>query len=759
MPPGGVIFVKSAGACDARRAGAQALDDTRHTQGHMELDPDILSEFLAESREGLEQMDVDLVALENGEDPTPIIQRIFRCIHTIKGTSGFMGLEKLERLTHIGENVLAKVRAGELAVTETVVSSQLDLVDAVRSILDRVEAEHSEGDNDYDALRNRLEAIANGEVDSSPAPDASVPTAEGESSTPEALPEPAPAPASPTAPPAEPPSKPASVAPSSDETRSAEATVRVDVGLLDRLMNLVGELVLARNQLLQLSNSSDRDLGQATQRLNLVTGELQEEVMRTRLQPIRHSWKQFPRVVRDLTHAVGKRARLVLDGEATELDRTLIEAIKDPLTHLIRNAVDHGLETPEQRVAAGKDPEGTLMLRAYHEGGQVTIEVADDGRGIAADRVKEKAVAQGAISADEAAKLSPREALNLIFIPALSTADKVSSISGRGVGMDVVRSNIEKIGGAVEITSTPGTGTTCRIRIPLTLAIVPALIVTCGKERFAIPQVSLLELVRVDESRKDVDEIEGVLFYRLRGRLLPLVSLKETLEIEGPDADLSRSRVVVLQSNNQSFGLIVDEVHDTEEIVVKPLGTKLRGLDAFAGATIMGDGSVALILDALGLAQRAGVTNGHPHAEVGGETEAIGDHNAVLHFEADGGLAMSVALGQIARLEEINPQAVERVRSGAVVQYRGSVLRLMELENGQPKEVRDPSRFDGRDDPIPVLVCETDTGSIGLVVEKIVDITLAHQFTGDLQTGLIRVDGNVVELIDLGATLGVRSAA
>ncbi|MEO1173082.1 MAG: chemotaxis protein CheW [Myxococcota bacterium] len=417
------------------------------------------------------------------------------------------------------------------------------------------------------------------------------------------------------------------------------------------------------------------------------------------------------------------------------------------------------METPEDRAATGKDPEGTLVLRAYHEGGQVTIEVSDDGRGIAAERVKEKAVAQGAISAEEAEKLSPREALNLIFIPALSTADKVSSISGRGVGMDVVRSNIEKIGGAVEITSTPGKGTTCRIRIPLTLAIVPALIVTCGAERFAIPQVSLLELVRVDDSHKDVDEIEGVMFYRLRGRLLPLVSLKDTLEIEGPGVDLARSRVVVLQSNNQSFGLIVDEVHDTEEIVVKPLGAKLRGLDAFAGATIMGDGSVALILDAPGLAQRAGVSSRHPHAEARTDSEDIGDHNAVLHFEADGGLAMSVALGQVARLEEINPKVIERVRNGLVVQYRDSVLRLMELSGGAPNEIRDLTRFDAVEEPIPVLVCDTDTGPIGLVVEKIVDITLAHQFSGDAQTGLIRVDGNVVELIDLGATLGLRSAA
>jgi two-component system, chemotaxis family, sensor kinase CheA len=385
--------------------------------------------------------------------------------------------------------------------------------------------------------------------------------------------------------------------------------------LLDKLMNLVGELVLARNQILQFSNGKE-DVGliAPSQRLNLITTELQEGVMKTRMQPIGNIWSKFPRTVRDVATMCGKQVRIEMEGKETELDKTIIEAIKDPLTHIVRKSVDHGIETPPKRVAAGKSAEGRLSLRAYHEGGQVIIEISDDGAGLDPEKLRRKAVEKGLITPEQSARMSEREATNLIFLPGFSTADKVTNVSGRGVGMDVVKTNIDKIGGTVDVQSKPGTGTTVRMKIPLTLAIIPALIVTNGGERYAIPQISLLELVRLEgeDAKKRIELIQGVPVYRLRGRLLPLVHLDRELRVDPSAKDPSEVdavNIVILQADDRQFGLVVDHINDTEEIVVKPLGKQLKGIRTFAGSTIMGDGRVALILDVLGIAQASNVVN------------------------------------------------------------------------------------------------------------------------------------------------------
>ncbi|HWA16650.1 MAG TPA: chemotaxis protein CheA, partial [Gemmatimonadales bacterium] len=500
---------------------------------------EIIKEFLVESTEGLDQLDRGLVELEQRPDDQALLAAIFRSIHTIKGTSGFLGFSKLEAVTHVGESLLSDLRDGKKTLTPSITNGLLRLVDAVRSMLGAIETTAMDGDNEFPELIELLDRLQKGEEPAAPKPRvggsrkrAKVAVAEPESAPPaaptaaSAAVEPAlvAAPAPRAAPPADPPA-----------STAADSNIRVDVELLDRLMNLVGELVLARNQILQHTAGNDDPAFQATsQRLNLITTELQEGVMKTRMQPIGNVWAKFPRVVRDLALACGKQARLEMEGRETELDKTIIEAIKDPLTHIIRNSVDHGLELPAVRVAAGKLAEGRISLRAYHEGGQVNIEIADDGGGIDPARVKHKAVQKGLLSPDQAARLSDREAVNLIFAPGFSTAEQVSNISGRGVGMDVVKTNIEKIGGTVDIQTELGRGTTLKIKIPLTLAIIPALIVSSAGERFAIPQVSLIELLRLGDPHASgaIEMVYGAPVHRLRGRLLPLVSLNHVLGLQ-----------------------------------------------------------------------------------------------------------------------------------------------------------------------------------------------------------------------------------
>ncbi len=496
--------------------------------------------------------------------------------------------------------------------------------------------------------------------------------------------------------------------------------IRVDVGLLDKMMNLVGELVLARNQILQFtSGEQDSGLLSTAQRLNLITTELQESVMKTRMQPIGNIWNKLPRLVRDLALSCGKKVRVEMDGADTELDKTIIEAIKDPLTHIVRNAVDHGIEMPAERAERGKEAEGRLLLRAYHEGGQVNIEISDDGNGIDLERVREKVRQNSLVSADQAARMNERELLNMIFLPGFSTARQVTNISGRGVGMDVVKTNIEKIGGAVDLQSSVGKGTTLKIKIPLTLAIIPALIATSGGERFAIPQVSLLELVRLEDG--GIESIHGAPVYRLRGNLLPLVSLNRVLGLEQKGSHSEVANIVVLQADERQFGLLVDEINDTEEIVVKPLSNLLKGMSCFAGATIMGDGTVALILDVMGLAQQAKVVS-ELHDRAAKEVHAKFDEmkaNAAAWLLVRIGEAgrLAIPLSCVDRLEEFAASAVEHSGGSEVVQYRGEIMplvRLAELLNLAPGESREV---------LPVIVSSKNGRSVGLAVDRIEDVT------------------------------------
>lgn len=487
--------------------------------------------------------------------------------------------------------------------------------------------------------------------------------------------------------------------------------------------------------------------------------------MKTRMQPVGNVWSKFPRVVRDLSHQLGKQVRIEMEGEDTELDKTIIEAIKDPLTHIVRNSVDHGIETPERRLAAGKPAEGKLFLRAFHEGGQVNIEVSDDGAGIDLDRVRARAVERQLLTAEQAARMGEREVANLIFMPGFSTAEKVTNISGRGVGMDVVKTSIEKIGGTVDLQPRLGQGTTLRIRIPLTLAIIPALIVVSDGDRYAIPQVNLLELVRLEgeQARSCVEDIHGTKVYRLRGNLLPLVDLRHELGLGERSADDEVMNIVVLQAEDRQFGLVVEGVTDTEEIVVKPLGRQLKGIPTFAGATIMGDGRLALILDVLGLAQRAKVvTEDRERSSVasvasGESGEQSTQALVVLRVGRDARVALP--LSRVARLEEFPRDLVERGSGQDVVQYRGEIMPLVDVARalGVPAGAADSELMQ-------VVVHTSGGRSVGLVVEEILDIVEEHVSVAAVASrrgllGSAVVQGRVTDLLDIEAVIDTQGLA
>ena len=509
-------------------------------------DPTLIQEFLTESNENLARLDLEMVQLEQDPGNQALLASVFRTIHTIKGTCGFLGFDRLGQIAHRAEDLLSSLRSGERRLDQDLTSIILSSVDAIKRILSSI----AEGDGEGDIFELDLFAALD---DARAAVKAPPVTAR-------------PAAAQPVPPP---------------QATPTDSNLRVDVGLLDRLMNLVGELVLTRNQIVQYNAArDDSTLNSISQRLNLITSELQEGVMKTRMQPIRVVWSKFPRVVRDLATSLNKQITLEMEGAETELDRTIIEAIKDPLTHIVRNSCDHGIESPERRVALGKPPQGRLSLRAFHEGGQVNIEIIDDGAGIDPQRVKAKALERGLITPDQAQRLSDREAVNLIYMAGFSTAAAVSSLSGRGVGMDVVKTHIERIGGTVDLTSHVNQGTAIKVKIPLTLAIIPGLIVKAGGERFVIPQVNLHELIQLhgDAARTGIEHIQSTAVFRRRNMLLPITDLCRTLGLvpERPEEEIS---IVILEADGLRFGLIVDSISDSQEIVVKPLGQQFEGTE------------------------------------------------------------------------------------------------------------------------------------------------------------------------------------
>jgi two-component system chemotaxis sensor kinase CheA len=780
---------------------------------------DIVKEFIVESTENLDRLDRDLISLEKSPNSKELLGSIFRAVHTVKGTTGFLGFSRLESVAHAGESLLSRLRDGVLALSPSITSGLLAMVDAVRTMLTAIEKTGSDGDTDYAPLIEFLTQLQTQEPDGKLQDSLSVPAASCGAVDPK-LSQDTISPGTTDGDCEEPlhlgqilvesghvkqdqlatalhqqqqgdprrvgeiliargvvhPEEVLEALQVQSEGASSNLSsnnIRVDVGQLDKLMNLVGELVLARNQILQFSTTQqDSTFLNTTQRLSLITTELQEGVMKTRMQPIETVWGKFPRVVRDLALACGKRVLVEMEGKDTELDKTILEAIKDPLTHLIRNAVDHGIESPSQREAAGKPSEGRLFLRAYHEGGQVNIEISDDGAGIDLVAVKAKAVERGLIPPEQAVRMSEREAYQLIFLPGFSTAQKVTNVSGRGVGMDVVKTNIEKIGGMVDLQSVPGNGTTVKIKIPLTLAIIPALIVTCGGERYAIPQVSLLELVRLEGNgaRQGIESVHGAPVYRLRGNLLSLVYLNRELHFDSDSSHDSAQQdvvnIAVLQADECQFGLIVDEVNDTEEIVVKPLGELLKGLSIYTGATIMGDGRVALILDVLGLAQHAGVISEVRQRKLSEDAtpsaERARERETLLLFQSPDDGRMAISLSDVTRLETFSRSAIERTGEQQVVQYRGTILPLVHVSGlleERRLQPRGPSP--ATDDKVQVIVHTRNLRSVGLVVERILDIVeddlaTRRPASRDGVLGSFVVQGKVTEILDVDGIIRVQ---
>jgi len=797
--------------------------------GFMSDNEEYVREFLVESAENLDQLDRDLVALEENPRDSQRLASIFRTVHTIKGTSGFFGFAKLGAITHSGEHLLGQLRDGKIDLDDDVTGVLLTLVDAVRSILERIEKTGGEGESDFHDLSQSLARVAfeaanrreNGGVvitrltqppESTPAP--APPTAIEEPLPAEPEPTPAAAPVTIEVPAAaaervtvEKPESPAApvapaitmiaeveadtvplsttrvvtpeavtAAPASSPAQPqaararrpavSEQSIRVDVGLLGTLVDLVGELVLARNQLestvrhkTATRGDDHPELLKVVHRIDTVTASLQAAAMKTRMQPIEQVFSKFPRIVRDLAVICGKEVTLEIDGADTELDRSLIETIRDPLTHLVRNAVDHGIEAPEVRVARGKPPAGRLSLRAYHESGQVMVEIRDDGGGIPVDVVRKKAVAKGLVSAEQAALLSDERVLQYIFEPGFSTAAKVTDVSGRGVGMDVVRTNIEAIGGAVDIGSIPGSGTTVRVRIPLTLAIIPALIVSSGSHRFAIPQAAVRELIAIRAGTNGpaiaVEGLEGAPVMRLRGRLLPLVFLGELLGIEasampGSPGHPPRGTVIVLRSDEVEFGLVVDGVTVSEDIVVKPIVAVLVALGLYAGATVRGDGAVVLILDPRGIAHAAKMPP-RPASDRAADLSA-GDGaplDRYLVCESPAGRIVAVPLEEVARLETFPRERLQHAAGHMVVHREGRLTAIADVDSvlaDQPQPVDTPS--------VTAVILSATLGEVALRVRRILEVVapeapINRELRARGVLGTIAVAGRATEVIDV----------
>ena len=776
---------------------------------------EFIDEFLIEANEILDQLDQDLVALENDPTNADRLASIFRTVHTIKGTCGFFGFTKLGSLTHHGEHLLGLLRDGRLIFDDQLASLLLNMTDAIRLILGAIEATRDEGSDDFTDLCRRLDAAAAGVSTTNPVQDSSTPTRPSPTDQPDNLP----------GPPATPPATISSVessplpptdagitspdalqpatelptenpltsgstktsessnpgAPPSAETplprpvSAAESTIRVDISLLDTIVDLVGELVLARNQLRSTAND-DPMLTSAVNRIHAVTGELQEAAMQTRMASIDQLFSKFPRIVRDVATTCGKQVELSVDGADTELDRTLIEKIRDPLTHLIRNAIDHGIEPSDRRLAAGKPAAGQLSLRAFHESGQVTIEVADDGGGISVDAICAKAIARGLVTADQAGTMSTERILQFIFEPGFSTAEIVSNISGRGVGMDVVRTNIESIGGTVDISSKPGHGTLVRVRIPLTLAIIPALIVTAGGERLAIPQPYVQELIALRDTKGSsrIEGLEGAPILRLRDRLIPVVYLDRWLGLRTWKTRPTSGTVVIVRVDDHEFGLVVDAVSTANQqqtatsesvglwfIVVKPIGSLLAPLGIYSGATVMGDGGVVLILDLRGIALATDIpARLHHTAESMAQSEeegtAFSTQNAARYLacETYSSRRIAVQLTDVVRLETFPHGDISHTGSKYYVKRDGHLLPLL-----------DPDQMTGTtslresleaSQSLVAVIVTTPTGSVALAVKRILDVDAAEsdQVEHSTQPGLLGtllVGGVATDVIDVSA--------
>jgi two-component system chemotaxis sensor kinase CheA len=738
---------------------------------------ELTREFLIESQEGLDRMERCLTDLEERPQDAGLIGEIFRSVHTIKGTTGFLGFKRLEKLAHAGENLLGLLREGKLTADSPTITGLLQLLDGLRSILKTIETDSNEGEGEDALLIGRLEELqlpAQAQVKQpvcakAGARSASAPAEPVTSSVPQAVASPAQPPASAPVPQGPAPAQPAeplpAVAPVPEQAEgdsvrpraqgtAAESTLRVDVTLLNRMMNLVGELVLTRNQVLQ-ATSADPNMTLLTRRLDMVTADLRESVMKARMQPVSNIFSKMPRLVRDLSQSLGRRVRLQVEGQDTELDKSLLEAIKDPLTHAVRNSLDHGIEMPDVRIAAGKNPEGTLKLRATQEGSHVIIEVYDDGAGIAVEKIRQKAIERGLITPERAAHMAERELLQLIFVPGFSTAAAVTNVSGRGVGMDVVRTNVEKIGGKVEIDSRAGKGTTLRMRIPLTLAIIPALIVRSINQSFALPQGALSELVHIppEQAATAIEWIENAPLYRLRGKLLPLVFLDRLL-MPGVEHKIATERdnfIAVLDADGRRFGLVVDGLADPEEIVVKPLSGVLKDIGLFSGATVLGNADLALILDPGSIAMKAGVTLRDEDAALADEGEAVSGAAKNLEYllvEAAGRQA-AVPLTDVLRIEQLPLSRIEYVGYRPVLNFEGQLLPVEDSGGVLAAVEGNPQA------QIIVVVCREGNRHVGIAVSHVLDVAaggdLFEAGTNQRTGGVTLLKSRVTGVVDLDA--------
>ena len=724
---------------------------------------ELTREFLIESQEGLDRMERCLTDLEERPQDAGLIGEIFRSVHTIKGTTGFLGFKRLETLAHAGENLLGQLREGKLTANRPIITGLLHLLDGLRSILKTIEADSNEGEGEDTGLIGRLEELQVPAQARAKHPaharagatSALVLPAEPERAQPavlESVPE-EPAQAATPAPMAPVEAEGDQVRPRARGT-AAESTLRVDVTLLNRMMNLVGELVLTRNQVLQ-ATSADPRMTLLSRRLDMVTADLRESVMKARMQPVSNIFSKMPRIVRDLSQSLGRRVRLQVEGQDTELDKSLLEAIKDPLTHAVRNSLDHGIEPPDVRQAAGKNPEGTLKLRAAQEGSHVIIEVYDDGAGISVEKIRKKAVERGLITAQRAARQSERELLQLIFVPGFSTAAAVTNVSGRGVGMDVVRTNVEKIGGKVEIDSRAGKGTTLRMRIPLTLAIIPALIVRSLNQSFALPQGALSELVHIppEQAAAAIEWIENAPLYRLRGKLLPLVFLDRLL-MPGGEHKMAAERdnfIAVLDADGRRFGLVVDGLADPEEIVVKPLSAVLKTIGLFSGATVLGNAELALILDPGSIALKAGVSMREEDAVYANEGESDAGAATALEYllvEVEGRQA-AVPLADVLRIEQLPLKRIEYIGYRPVLNFEGQLLPVEDSGGVLAAAEGNPQA------QIIVVVCREGNRHVGIAVSHVLDVAaggdLFEAGTTQRTGGVTLLKNRVTGVVDLGA--------
>ncbi len=796
---------------------------------------DLLSEFLIETAESLDVVDVELVKFEQDPNNAKILDNIFRLVHTIKGTCGFLELPRLEALAHAGETLMGKFRDGE-PVTQTAVTVILQSIDRIKDHLVVLEESGHEPEGDDQDLISQLEQLAlqgGGEVGEPEAPDqaADAVTSDDEPSATTPAPEDGEEPddldrelrpgevsldelerafqaadgpdigkpeqfwitdaekaaeaaaseggdtaASAATPVNEAPKPDAANAKQPGAERAADGaarggeggarnqSIRVNVDTLEQLMTTVSELVLTRNQLLEIDRRhEDSEFNVPLQRLSNVTAELQESVMKTRMQPIGNAWQKLPRIVRDLGNELDKAIELEMVGAETELDRQVLELIKDPLTHMVRNSADHGLEDTADRPALGKPEVGTIRLSAFHEGGHIIIQIADDGRGINVEKVKSKVLEKGLATKEDIDKMTENQIQKFIFDPGFSTATQVTSVSGRGVGMDVVRTNIELIGGSIDLKSVQGEGTTFTIKIPLTLAIVSALIVESAGQRFAIPQLSVVELVRAQtNSDHRIETINNTPVLRLRNKLLPLIQLDETLGLEAddeaavPEADDETEQaaedgfIIVTQVGALQFGIVVDGVFHTEEIVVKPMSAMLKDIGMFSGNTILGDGSVIMIIDPNGIAQAVGTSLANTLEELENEIEtaATGNDSVIpmLLFRAGSREPKAVPLSLVTRLEEIDVATIEHTNDRDTVQYRGAIMPLIYVNDQVTR------RTEGQQ---PLLVFSDDDYAMGLVVDDIVDIVeetltieIQSETPGTLGSAIIKE--RATDVLDVG---------